>query len=134
MSGSNNNIPAPNNTFQTILTKFKRQGLDIVDLVALSGKFYNLLVLLFLQQPKKRTMKGLLIYVSILVIDFLCRKSHHREFSLHKLQAEALQPIRKWATRLHSSPSLCCTTSKRMPKIWWRSESLFLGLCEPNQI
>lgn len=37
LSGSNNNIPAPNNTFQTILTKFKRQGLDIVDLVALSG-------------------------------------------------------------------------------------------------
>ncbi|GKU99231.1 hypothetical protein SLEP1_g12104 [Rubroshorea leprosula] len=37
LSGSNNDIPAPNNTFQTILTKFKRQGLDIVDLVALSG-------------------------------------------------------------------------------------------------
>nr|ADN96690.1 peroxidase 3 [Rubia cordifolia] len=37
LSGSNNNIPAPNNTFQTILTKFKVQGLDLVDLVALSG-------------------------------------------------------------------------------------------------
>nr|GLL26294.1 basic peroxidase swpb5 [Ipomoea trifida] len=37
LSGSNNNIPAPNSTFQTILTKFKRQGLDLVDLVALSG-------------------------------------------------------------------------------------------------
>ncbi|WOG96374.1 hypothetical protein DCAR_0415709 [Daucus carota subsp. sativus] len=37
LSGSNNNIPAPNNTFQTILIKFKLQGLDIVDLVALSG-------------------------------------------------------------------------------------------------
>ncbi|PON99544.1 Plant peroxidase [Trema orientale] len=37
LSGSNNDIPAPNNTFQTILTKFKKQGLDIVDLVALSG-------------------------------------------------------------------------------------------------
>ncbi|CAL5373258.1 unnamed protein product [Camellia sinensis] len=37
LSGSNNNIPPPNNTFQTILTKFKRQGLDIVDLVALLG-------------------------------------------------------------------------------------------------
>ncbi|KAK6150623.1 hypothetical protein DH2020_015555 [Rehmannia glutinosa] len=37
LSGSNNNIPAPNNTFQIILTKFKLQGLDIVDLVALSG-------------------------------------------------------------------------------------------------
>ncbi|GER49024.1 peroxidase [Striga asiatica] len=37
LSGSNNNIPAPNNTFQTILTKFKLQGLGIVDLVALSG-------------------------------------------------------------------------------------------------
>ncbi|KAL5713338.1 peroxidase [Ranunculus cassubicifolius] len=37
LSGSNHNIPAPNNTFQTILTKFKLQGLNVVDLVALSG-------------------------------------------------------------------------------------------------
>ncbi|KAI3767975.1 hypothetical protein L2E82_18404 [Cichorium intybus] len=37
LRGSNHNIPAPNNTFQTILTKFKLKGLDIVDLVALSG-------------------------------------------------------------------------------------------------
>ncbi|WCJ25043.1 Peroxidase superfamily protein [Euphorbia peplus] len=37
LSGSNNNIPAPNNTFQTLLTKFKLQGLNLVDLVALSG-------------------------------------------------------------------------------------------------
>ncbi|KAL2520489.1 Peroxidase 72 [Forsythia ovata] len=37
LSGSNSNIPAPNNTFQTILTKFKLRGLDIIDLVALSG-------------------------------------------------------------------------------------------------
>ncbi|QCD81784.1 peroxidase 72-like [Vigna unguiculata] len=37
ISGSNNNIPAPNNTFQTILTKFQLHGLDLVDLVALSG-------------------------------------------------------------------------------------------------
>ncbi|KAL0418842.1 UNVERIFIED_CONTAM: Peroxidase 72 [Sesamum radiatum] len=34
---SNNNIPAPNNTFHTILNKFELQGLDIIDLVALSG-------------------------------------------------------------------------------------------------
>ncbi|KAI3937355.1 hypothetical protein MKW98_001926 [Papaver atlanticum] len=37
ISGSNQNIPAPNNTFQTILTKFKLKGLNVVDLVALSG-------------------------------------------------------------------------------------------------
>ncbi|KAI3993247.1 hypothetical protein MKX01_009990 [Papaver californicum] len=37
LSGSNSNIPQPNNTFQTILTKFKVKGLNIVDLVALSG-------------------------------------------------------------------------------------------------
>ncbi|KAD4888468.1 hypothetical protein E3N88_20541 [Mikania micrantha] len=37
LHGSNRNIPAPNNTFQTILTKFKIQGLDIVDLITLSG-------------------------------------------------------------------------------------------------
>ncbi|KAK4368086.1 hypothetical protein RND71_011878 [Anisodus tanguticus] len=37
LSGSNNNIPAPNNTFNSILSKFQRQGLQLVDLVALSG-------------------------------------------------------------------------------------------------
>lgn len=37
LSGSNNNIPAPNNTLPTIITKYKLQGLDLVDLVALSG-------------------------------------------------------------------------------------------------
>eukprot|EP01018_Ginkgo_biloba_P033242 Gb_27961 [translate_table: standard] len=37
LSGSNNDIPAPNSTLQTLLTKFKRQGLNEVDLVALSG-------------------------------------------------------------------------------------------------
>ncbi|XP_042441562.1 peroxidase 72-like isoform X1 [Zingiber officinale] len=37
IKGSNNNIPAPNNTLQTIITKFKLKGLDLVDLVALSG-------------------------------------------------------------------------------------------------
>ncbi|XP_072998392.1 peroxidase 72-like [Typha latifolia] len=36
-SGSNNDIPAPNNTLPTIITKFNRQGLDVGDLVALSG-------------------------------------------------------------------------------------------------
>lgn len=38
LSGSNNNIPAPNNTFSTILSRFNNQGLDLTDLVALSGK------------------------------------------------------------------------------------------------
>ncbi|XXG84099.1 hypothetical protein AAC387_Pa10g1696 [Persea americana] len=37
LSGSNNNIPAPNNTLQTIITKFKLLKLDLTDLVALSG-------------------------------------------------------------------------------------------------
>ncbi|XP_073003306.1 peroxidase 72-like [Typha latifolia] len=37
ISGSNNNIPAPNNTLPTIITKFKLQGLDLVDLVTLLG-------------------------------------------------------------------------------------------------
>lgn len=36
-SGANQGIPAPNSTLQTLLTKFKRQGLNVVDLVALSG-------------------------------------------------------------------------------------------------
>ncbi|KAM0849447.1 hypothetical protein ACQ4PT_053727 [Festuca glaucescens] len=37
IQGSNNDIPAPNNTLPTIITKFKLQGLDTVDLVALLG-------------------------------------------------------------------------------------------------
>ncbi|XP_020598396.1 peroxidase 72-like, partial [Phalaenopsis equestris] len=37
LSGSNNDIPQPNNTLSTIITKFKRQGLNVVDVVALSG-------------------------------------------------------------------------------------------------
>jgi len=36
-SGANNDIPAPNSTHQTLETKFKLQGLNVVDLVALSG-------------------------------------------------------------------------------------------------
>jgi hypothetical protein len=44
IQGSNNDIPAPNNTLPTIITKFKLQGLDIVDLVALLGTY-----ILFLQ-------------------------------------------------------------------------------------
>lgn len=34
---SNLNIPAPNDTFPILLNKFNRQGLDIIDLVTLSG-------------------------------------------------------------------------------------------------
>ncbi|KAL1191904.1 Peroxidase 15 [Cardamine amara subsp. amara] len=37
VSGSNNNIPGPNNTFNTILSRFNSQGLDLTDVVALSG-------------------------------------------------------------------------------------------------
>jgi hypothetical protein len=42
VQGSNNDIPAPNNTLPTIITKFKLQGLDIVDLVALLGTYVYL--------------------------------------------------------------------------------------------
>ena len=45
IQGSNNDIPAPNNTLPTIITKFKLQGLDIVDLVALLG-MYSMFTLL----------------------------------------------------------------------------------------
>jgi peroxidase len=37
MSGSNNLIPAPNDSLPTIMNKFRNQGLDVADLVALSG-------------------------------------------------------------------------------------------------
>ncbi|XP_043711370.1 peroxidase 9-like [Telopea speciosissima] len=36
-NGSNRNIPPPNSTLQNLITLFNRQGLDEVDLVALSG-------------------------------------------------------------------------------------------------
>lgn len=36
-SGANNDIPAPNSTHQTLETKFKLKGLNVLDLVALSG-------------------------------------------------------------------------------------------------
>lgn len=38
LSDSNRNIPPPNSTLQNLITLFKQQGLDEVDLVALSGK------------------------------------------------------------------------------------------------
>ncbi|KAH0915728.1 LOW QUALITY PROTEIN: hypothetical protein HID58_030174 [Brassica napus] len=37
LSGSNSNIPASNDSFKAILRKFNRHGLDVTDLVALSG-------------------------------------------------------------------------------------------------
>ncbi|KAF9619395.1 hypothetical protein IFM89_006582 [Coptis chinensis] len=37
ISSANNNIPAPNSTLQNLVTFFNRQGLNEVDLVALSG-------------------------------------------------------------------------------------------------
>ncbi|XP_068636380.1 peroxidase 9-like isoform X2 [Aristolochia californica] len=37
LTGSNQNIPPPNSTLQNLVTLFNRQGLDEVDLVALSG-------------------------------------------------------------------------------------------------
>jgi peroxidase len=37
LSGSNNLIPAPNDSLPTIINKFRNQGLDVADLVALSG-------------------------------------------------------------------------------------------------
>ncbi|GAB2282785.1 Peroxidase 72 [Dionaea muscipula] len=37
LTGSNSNIPPPTSTFQTLLARFNQQGLDMVDLVALSG-------------------------------------------------------------------------------------------------
>ncbi|XAR64150.1 Peroxidase [Bertholletia excelsa] len=37
LSGSNRNIPPPNSTVQTLISLFKRQGLNEADLVALSG-------------------------------------------------------------------------------------------------
>ncbi|KAL5099091.1 hypothetical protein RYX36_003418 [Vicia faba] len=38
-SGANLFIPAPNSSLQTLINNFKQQGLDIEDLVVLSGNF-----------------------------------------------------------------------------------------------
>ncbi|KAI4381736.1 hypothetical protein MLD38_007783 [Melastoma candidum] len=61
ISGANNNIPAPTNTFQTILTKFKLKGLDMVDLVALSGSHTigNARCTVFRQRLYNQTGNGL---------------------------------------------------------------------------
>lgn len=41
-SGANQFIPAPNSSLETLIANFKQQGLDIGDLVTLSGKtFFN---------------------------------------------------------------------------------------------
>ncbi|XP_022017793.1 peroxidase 9 [Helianthus annuus] len=37
LNGANNNLPPPNSTIQNLITLFRRQGLDEVDLVSLSG-------------------------------------------------------------------------------------------------
>ena len=37
LNGSNNNLPAPTSTLQTLIDKFSRQGLNLIDMVALSG-------------------------------------------------------------------------------------------------
>jgi hypothetical protein len=87
LSGSNNNIPAPNNTFQTILTKFKLQGLDVVDLVALSGKLTQPMPFFELPQTINKVLK---------FRKNLFREPHNWKCSVHQLQAEAVQPVRKW--------------------------------------
>lgn len=40
-AAANNNIPAPNSTVPTLVTMFKNVGLDIKDLVVLSGKSHH---------------------------------------------------------------------------------------------
>lgn len=37
--GANQFIPSPNSSLQTLIANFNQQGLDIGDLVALSGNF-----------------------------------------------------------------------------------------------
>ena len=37
-SGANQFIPAPNSSLETLISNFELQGLDVGDLVALSGK------------------------------------------------------------------------------------------------
>lgn len=37
-TAANNNIPAPNSDVQTLLSKFEAAGLDLNDMVTLSGK------------------------------------------------------------------------------------------------
>lgn len=37
-SAANNNIPAPNSDVQTLVSKFEAAGLDLNDMVTLSGK------------------------------------------------------------------------------------------------
>lgn len=119
ISGSNNNIPAPNNTFQTILTKFHLHGLDLADLVALSGIFLklklacfwslwsNLYIGKFWRQYWDKTSLLMFCYPHVSmhqpelnlsdILPFLnkfyanCyRESYHRKCQMHHLQAKTL--------------------------------------------
>lgn len=86
IQGSNNDIPAPNNTLRTIVTKFKRQGLNVVDVVALSG---DLLAIHGLIQPS--------LCLGVLTLHGMVRRwTHHRHVSVHQLPPEAVQPDRQW--------------------------------------
>jgi hypothetical protein len=38
----------------------------------------------------------------------LFREPHNWKCSVHQLQAEAVQPVRKWAAWFHSSTIICC--------------------------
>lgn len=40
-SGANQFIPPPNSSLEGLIANFEQQGLDIGDLVALSGKFFS---------------------------------------------------------------------------------------------
>ncbi|XP_031742928.1 peroxidase 40 isoform X1 [Cucumis sativus] len=46
-SAAQNNIPGPNSTVATLVTKFQNLGLSLRDMVALSGKFFFLFPLIF---------------------------------------------------------------------------------------
>ncbi|KAG7969817.1 hypothetical protein I3843_07G051200 [Carya illinoinensis] len=89
MSGSNN-IPAPNNTFQTILTKFKQQGLNVVDLVALAGGDENLFFLDFVSPTKfdNNYFKNLLSFKGLLSSDQVLLTKNEASMELVKIYSE----------------------------------------------
>lgn len=91
LTGSNNNIPAPNSTLQNLITLFKRQGLDEVDLVALSGLFslssvFFIFFILSCYYISFQTTTPSLTFSFVV----FCRRAHDWNGKMRDLQAEVV--------------------------------------------
>ncbi|KAK6938870.1 hem peroxidase [Dillenia turbinata] len=87
LSSSNTNIPPPNSAIQNLITLFKRQGLDKIDLVALSGTW-----ILKTKLPKVAFLQKQSIRYNGLSSDpwRTLRRAHNWDGKMCNLQAKTL--------------------------------------------